>query len=991
MTSLLPLILAVGYTCLLFFIANRVEQERLRAGSGQFRRPAYALALAVYFTSWTFFGSVGTATAVGVNYLPIYIGPLIIYTFATRFLYRLIEAVQQEGATSVSDFIGTRFGRSRSVAALVTIIALFGTIPYLALQLRSVGLSFAEIAGVPTARLPMILTSVLLALFAMLFGTRRYDVAARNDGLLYAVATESIVKLIAFLIAGGAALWILYTTPTPQLALGAARFRDIFQTHAIGSDFFVTIMISMAAIICLPRQFYVGVTEAQSPEDAYTARGPFAAYLLAMTLILLPIVFAGLTLLPAQARPDLYILTLPLQSHYYVVGLIVFLGGFSAATAMVLVETVALSTMVSNDLIAPFILRGGRLSSEAGIGRTLLWVRRVVIAAMMSVALAYALLIPNSARLGSIGLIAFAAIAQFAPALILAVRGAGQDPAAARAGMSAGFLIWLYTLFLPTLVEPATLLPLRGTWIDPNALFGLYGMPALTHGVLWSLGANLILHGLVAARHVKLPELNFGSGLIRARPKAVKDLAGLAQLVEKFIGPEPVTHSFGPKSERDRTFTGAEARTAERLIASVVGAPSARAIMAAALSGASLSVGAVTRLLDESAHSLQFSKGLLAATLENIDPGVSVIDQHQNLVAWNGRYLELFNYPAGMVRVGLPIGNLIRYNMERLGVSSAQIEEQVARRIAYMRGGNPHSFQRELPDGRVLKTVGGPMPDGGYVMCYTDVSSEANALKALEHARAELETRVKDRTNQLEIANHALASATQEKSRFLAAASHDLLQPIHAARLFVSGLAREVPDHAIPLLDNIGRSISAADTLLRTLLDISKLDAGGITPDITNVDVNDLLHELAAAFALQAADKGLTLKVIGPRVALKTDRVLLTSILQNLVSNALRYTKSGGALIATRRSTDHILIDVYDTGVGIDEGHLKLIFREFERLGTVSETGLGLGLAIVERIARVLDVQIEVRSVVGRGSRFRILFPCASVSCGQSLAPTPAP
>jgi len=991
MNNLLPLLVAVAYICALFLIANQVENGRLRAGPRPLRRSAYALALAVYCTSWTFFGSVGTAVADGANYLPIYLGPLIVYLFAPRFLYRLIEAIQLDGATSISDFISSRFGKSRGVAAWVTIIALFGTVPYLALQLRSVGLSYAEIAGVHTAQLPMILTSVLLALFAMLFGTRRFDVAARNDGLLYAVATESVVKLVAFMIAGGASLWILHGVSSTQLDAGIKRFSGIFTTQAVGSDFFVTILISMAAIVCLPRQFYIGVMEAQHPEDAYGARRSFSAYLIAMTVILLPIALGGMTLLPAQSRPDLYVLTLPLHAHYYGIGLIVFLGGFSAATAMVLVETVALSTMVSNDLIAPFILRGKRLSSEAGIGRTLLLVRRAVIAAMMSVALAYALLIPNTARLASIGLIAFAAMAQFAPALILAVRGPGQDPTAAKISMGAGFLLWLYTLLMPTLVDPALLLPLRGTVIDPNGLLGLRGLQPLTHGVLWSLGANISLYALVAARRIRVPNFNFGATMIRARPASVKDLAGLTDLVEKFVGSEPVVQLFGHPNDRARPFTGSEARSAERLIASVIGAPSARAIMAAALSGASLSVGAVTRLLDESAHSLQFSKGLLAATLENIDPGVSVIDRNQNLVAWNTRYVELFNYPEGMVQVGQPIAQLIRFNLARMGVDSARIEEQVARRLSYMRGGNPHSFQRALPLGRVLKTVGGPMPDGGYVMCYTDISTEAAALEALEAARNELEARVRERTEQLEIANHALANATQEKSRFLAAASHDLLQPIHAARLFASGLEREVPEHARGMLDNVSRAIAAADSLLRTLLDISKLDAGGITPVLTHFIASDLLTDICAGFVLQAEQRQLSLKVVGGGFRLETDQMLLTSILQNLISNALRYTPKGGVLVAARIHAGQALIEVYDTGVGIDDDHLKLIFQEFERLGTVGEAGIGLGLAIVQRVARLLGVAIEVRSKLGRGSRFRVVFPPEMVSRDPALSQAPVP
>lgn len=272
---------------------------------------------------------------------------------------------------------------------------------------------------------------------------------------------------------------------------------------------------------------------------------------------------------------------------------------------------------------------------------------------------------------------------------------------------------------------------------------------------------------------------------------------------------------------------------AERMIAGVVGAPSARSLVASALSGATFTASDVALMLDESSGSLQFSKDLLAALLEHIDPGVSVVDSDLNLVAWNSRYLDLFDYPPGMVRVGAPVAELIRHNALRGECGPGEVDDHVQRRLDHMLRGNRHSFERVRPDGRVIKTVGGPMPRGGYVMCFTDITAEAEARTALEKSRAELEIRVEQRTAELSQANVALAQATREKTRFLAAASHDLLQPLHAARLFAAALDREVSGSSRVLVDRIDQSIDAAEQLLRTLLDISKLDAGGFVPTIT--------------------------------------------------------------------------------------------------------------------------------------------------------------
>lgn len=978
MQAVLPLAVALIYAMVLFAFASWAEGSKNISLKRWLRPPAYALALAVYCTSWTYYGAVGSAVSDGWSYLPIYLGPILVFLFAHKFLRRLIDSVKADGANSISEFIGGRFGNSQAVAALVTSLALLGSIPYIALQLRSLGTTYALVSGSESKPMATALAAAGLALFAMIYGTRRYEAASRNDSILFAVGIESLVKLGGLILAGAAALVMLSAVPEQALTQGLHKLSMNFAPSRIGMDFFIIAFLSMTAIVCLPRQFYVMAIEAESSRDIAQARWPFIGYMLATLLLVLPISAAGLALLPDIVRPDLYVLQLPLSQGMSGLALIVFLGGFSAATAMVLVETIALSTMVSNDLIVPFLLRSRRWGGGADIGSVILLIRRLIIALIMAGAVGWALGIRDNERLASIGLVAFAAMSQFAPALILSVMGGNRDALAAKAGLGLGLALWLYTLALPEVASSAFLSSLAGSLIDPNALLGIDGLSPISHGTLWSLGGNLAAYALMSMRRIQptsLPNFLYKSHSSVGTVSTVRDLKNL---VARFVGQEVTEDAFSA-SDENKIVDRVERRRAERIIATVVGMPSARALLGSALYGSNLTHKEVARILDDTGQSLRFSKGLLAATLENIDPGVSVVDRELNLVAWNRRYLELFDYPTGMVRVGAPIADLIRYNAERGECGPGEVEEHVEKRLDHMRRGRQHSFKRQRADGRILKTVGGPMPSGGYVMCYTDVTAEEEAMRALDRARSELEVRVEERTGALRAANHALARADAEKTRFLAAASHDLLQPLHAARLFSAALGRELSDRPLQTLHRLDRSIQSAEELLRALLDISKLDAGGVKPDIEPVRLRPLLTGLVETMMPLAREKGLDIRLGPGDAVVESDPGLLRSIIQNYLSNAIRYTDKGGILVGVRHRGSSARIDVIDTGPGIPKDKQELIFREFERLKNAGEGGIGLGLAIVERTARLLGARVSLRSYEGKGSRFSLSITRSSM------------
>ena len=979
MSGTVIFIVAALYAMALFALAFWAKSPRMQNNgaprySNRLRFIAYNLALAVFCTSWTFYGAVGTAVAEGWNYLPIYLGPILLFGFATPFLERLIEAVKFENATSISHFIGSRFSNSRGIAALVTILALLGIVPYLALQLRSVGTSYARLSGAEDIVGPMAITAVTLTLFATVFGTRTYDSASRNDGVLFAISVESIVKLAAFISIGVFAIFVFLKAPAASQNFALGQMLNNFSPANLSIDFFVFGALAAVAIICLPRQFYIGIIQSNASSDISNARTGFITYLLLTTLIVLPIALASFAIMPGGKSADMLVIDMPLHQGFNSLALFVFVGGFSAATGMVMVETIALSTMVSNDLIAPILLQNPRWSKNANFGETMLLIRRLTIFALMAIAFIYASLIPDSSSLATIGLIGFAAVAQFAPVLIMAVYSPNRDPIAAKSALVTGLVVWAYTLLLPTILPQVILHPLEGTLFNPYGLFGFNGLSPITHGTLWSIGANLFVHFLTSARKLQVPRIliEFGS---KVRVGKVTTKNDLLELVRRFVGEEQTNEHFASIKDIHAPIDRATAREAERLIASVIGAPSARALMSSALSGSSLTISDVAQMLDYSGQSLRFSKDILAATLEHIDPGVSVIDRHQRLVAWNSRYLDLFNYPPGMVRVGAPVADLIRYNAMHGECGPGEVENHVERRLNHMRRRQRHSFERVREDGRVFKTVGGPMPGGGYVSCFTDITAEARARQALEKARGELERRVDARTKELKVANKALSQAASDKTRFLAAASHDLLQPLHAARLFTSALDRKIEAQNKQLLHNIDQSIEGAEKLLRRLLDISKLDAGGIVPQPRDMSVKEKCQEIINLLTPVALEKGLKLKFVAGDLWVNTDPTLFRSIVQNLVSNAIKYTSNGGVLLGVRKRGKTVSIEVYDTGEGIPQSYQEKIFREFERLPREVEPGMGLGLSIVERTARLIGGKIDLKSIEDQGSRFSLSLP----------------
>jgi Na+/proline symporter/signal transduction histidine kinase len=1078
MAAWLVILVALTYAAILFAIAWGVDRRVTRDKGARGGVWMYGLSLGVYCTSWTLFGAVGTASTEGWTYLPIYLGPILAHLFLPRLLSRMIAVAKQENITSVADFLAARYGKSRSVAAFVTMGATIAVLPYLALQLKSVGLSYTALTGMTTGQdygffstlsahdVSALVTAILMAAFAILFGTRHADVTQQNRGLVTAVAFESVIKIIALLVIAIFAVDLLSTPSAapPATPATSASITNPFLVAPEGGGFLLLTGVSLLAALCLPRQFHVGVVEARGAHWAKPGGQIFAVYLMLVAVCVIPITLAGLRF-AVPGSPDLFVMTLPLSHHRPDLALLAFIGGVSASAGMIVVASIALSTMITNDLLGPLLMPRHAAAPNEQISGTLKAMRRLVVIGLLLAAFAIYRLLADRTGLADIGRIAFAATAQIGPLLLAGLYWRNAHRRGAVAGLSVGMVVWAYTLAMPMLLgaEAMARLPSwmigEGSWLNPLGLLGGQWQDSYSHGVVWSLALNTATLVWLSrtSRHRQIDrtqsarflfvrhdselrqieplsalglgnsELHFDFSASAAEPKQIKvplaqhderpvraTLGELVSLAGRFVGENEARIAFHKLRDigefkpldLDAPADALSARLCERLLAGAIGAGSARMIVGNALSDAHFTLEDVAKLLDGANQQLQFSRELLQAALENMQQGVSVVDRRLRIVAWNTPYLRLFDYPAGLVRVGRPIADVIRFNADRGWCGAGDPNEHVRRRLAFLEAGEPHRFERRRPNGMVIRSHGQPIPGGGYVMSFTDITEEKLREEALTDEAARLEHRVRERTGQLEQANAALEAARANaeqanlgKTRFLAAASHDLLQPLNAARLFLSAAREDVSrqtaqanlqqdvraafasDTQGQMLVQVDRAIQSADQLIRTLLDISKLDNGGIKAEFSVVPLDPLFVELCEELRPQATLKGLKLRYTPTQLSVRTDRVLLRSVLQNYLSNAVRYTQRGGVLIGARTRQGLARIEVWDTGAGIADSDLDVIFEEFRRLKgaeAASDRGVGLGLAIVRRIAPLIEGQLAVRSRLDKGSVFSITQPLAA-------------
>ncbi len=643
-----PLVLAASfaYLLLLFGVATFAD-GRARGGRSVIGNAwVYTLSMGVYCTAWTYFGSVGRAASSGLWFLPIYLGPTLAMLLAWPVLRKMIRIARQYRITSIADFIASRYGKSRALAALVTAIALVGILPYVALQLKAIASGYALLttagtgavhASGPWWRDSTLYFALALAGFTIAFGTRHLDTSERHEGMVAAIALESVVKLLAFIAVGVFVCWGLFESPGEIFARAAARtdLKPLLglggESRFAGGQWFALTLLAMLSVLFLPRQFQVMVVENVDERHVKRASWAFPLYLLLINLFVLPIALGGLLHFGSGgADPETFVLSLPLALDQPVLALAAFIGGLSAATGMIIVEAIAVSTMVSNDLVMPLLLRLRGRDDARDLSRTPLAVRRFVIVLLLLLGYLYFRIAGEAYALVSIGLISFAAVAQFAPALLGGMFWKGGTRAGALAGLGAGFALWTYTLMLPSIAKSgwlSTQFMTEGlfgiTLLRPEQLLGLSGLDSLTHALLWSLLANTGLYVSVSlartpsAREagqallfvdvLHRPAGSGGSAPVFWRGRASR--AALQQVAGRFLGAPAAHRMFADYAERsgagrvERIVADAQlVQYVETQLAGAIGSASARAVVASVVEEEPLAPDDVLRLLDEASQ-----------------------------------------------------------------------------------------------------------------------------------------------------------------------------------------------------------------------------------------------------------------------------------------------------------------------------------------------------------------------------------------------------
>ncbi len=644
---------SLGYVSLLFAIAY-IGDRRASQGRTLIANPTvYALSIAVYCTAWTFYGSVGRAVEMGVGFLPIYIGPTLMFALGWVVLRKMIRIGKQHRVTSIADLISSRYGKSHVLGGLVTVIAAIGIMPYISLQLKAVTTGYDVLVLYPNlapeaaARTPWfadtaLWVAVLMAAFSILFGTRHIDATEHHQGMVAAIAFESVVKLIAFVSVGVFVTFGMFNGFGDLFSQAVERpeLARLFTLDPAVSDWVPLTVLAMLTIICLPRQFQVTVVENTDERHLNKAIWLFPLYLLIINVFVLPIALAGLLVFPGGGvNADTFVLALPMTQHQEALAILAYIGGLSAATGMVIVETVALSTMICNDLVMPLLLKFAwlHIADSRDLSGLLLGIRRGAIVFIMLIGYLYLSLIGESYALASIGLVSFAAAAQFAPALLGGLYWKTASRRGAIAGITVGFILWTYTLLLPSFARsgwmPESFIehgPFGIELLKPYALFGLSHLSTIAHSLYWSLLANVFVFVAVSLldRQSAIERIQSTLFVEVFRQSSARGPAGFLQgtvhvadlrsMTERFLGYERTEDLFNEYSRR-RGVVGLDpgmradgdlVQFVERRLSGAIGAASARVMVASTFKGQGFGVEEIMQILDETSQVLEYSRQL---------------------------------------------------------------------------------------------------------------------------------------------------------------------------------------------------------------------------------------------------------------------------------------------------------------------------------------------------------------------------------------------
>ncbi|NTW65088.1 MAG: PAS domain S-box protein [Nitrospirae bacterium] len=972
----LLLSIIISYLLLLFFVAYLAERKEQQGRSWVSNPYIYSLSLAVYCTSWTFYGSVGRAANSGLSFLTIYIGPTIMASLWWLVLRKIVVISRENRITTISDFIATRYGKSLGLSALVTIVAVVGITPYLGLQLKAIMSTFSLLAGrAEGSGIAGWTISLLLGVFAVIFGARRLDASERHGGLVFAVAFESAFKLIAFLLVG------IFVTYGAFDGFGdiMARMKDgpYAALMTVGKqspetyfEWISLTFLSMMAILFLPRQFHVAVVENHSADHIKKAIWLFPLYLFLINIFVLPIAYGGLLLGGDQQKADYFVLSIPLMQGNPLLVAIVFLGGFSAATAMVIVESVALSTMVMNSLVMPAYLG----SAFKGLHTVLLNIKRFVILGLVFLGYIFAVTIGEFYSLVDIGLKSFEAVTIFAPAVLLGISWKGGNRKGAIAGILAGFVVWIYTLLIPAMaragvIERGGLLEAvyNSTLLNPTALFGLQGMDRWTHSLFWGMLMNLLCFVTVSlftrqsdeeTRQAIIFVDSFSPRHFSSTHRPV-NITAIEDILGQYIGPaeaQEVVNGFLRRNSLTRESVSGDwlaklREEAERVLAGALG-PSVSTLVFRELGGStpddahhiSTSIQQISRSLRLSRQELAEANRQLAmlkefseSIIESLPLGVATLDESHRVTYWNAS-MEMISGVEKSDALGRDAGKLLTCLEPHLFTAVIQEGEITCRRSF-----EPHIVLK----GYVNRLTGAQK---GFVIVLEDITEkkkiEEELFRATKHASV---------------------------GRLAAGVSHEIGNPLASISSLVQELLSEDGSTFLKgSLNTIHQHVNRIARIVRNLGDFARLYPRQRVP----TDLKDILQNTIDLVRFDKNFKKIEVRTdVRNTHPIKLDPDQMQQVFLNLLLNARDAMPDGGKLdITVTQSDGHVEMVFADTGGGIDTEVKEKVFDPF--FTTKGPTrGTGLGLSICYSIVKDHGGTIEIESEKNRGTKFIIKIP----------------
>ena len=1065
-------VVSIAYLSLLFGVAYYADKQRDKGKSLVANPYIYSLSLAVYCTAWTFYGSVGKAAESGLGFMPVYLGPALIALTWWVLLRKIVHTAKQNNLNSIADFVSSRFGKSSALGAIVTVGVLIGIMPYTALQLKAISSTFEIIESYPQVSqvstglglgLPLdtaLIVALFMSVFGIMFGARHLAPSERHEGMVAAVAFESIIKLLAFLIVGYFVTFVTYGgfadiftrfQQVPEyrdmLVLGRASATSL-------SSWFSTTVYSMMAVMLVPRQFHVAVVENVEENHIKKAMWLFPLYLFLINIFVLPIAFAGvLTFGKSPLNADFFVITLPMRYDQPILALFAFIGGLSAATAMLVVESVAISTMFLNNLVTPVVVK---LGVSGDVSRWLIIGKRVGIFLVIMLGYLCFRLVGESSTLVNMGLISFAAAFQFAPAVIGGLYIRWVNRKGAIAGLLLGFGVWLYTLIIPFLIDAGWFSgeilydgPFGISALRPTQMLGLQGTDIWTHSLFWSVVFNL--GGLLAVSLVTKPSEEEDQQADRfvncfsypgASPvvqgalpeRLLEDVEGLmakligankaAELIAEYLTDRGIDRS----SDIPWTLQSDLMDFVERVLAGSVGPASAKILVVSylkqqepelekiidAFGQVSLSLeqsredlGRRIRelsILHEASSKLSSSLSLsnvLQAVLSllskefNFDGIKIILAQEEKLLVFEGRSESETAAPAGNIIDLQPNSALTRSFLENRTITS-QDEEKLDVDYPFE---NTRSFicvPIAVGD-RVLGLLFAYSFQGliyfsdEFVKLMQALASQigisvknAQLYEELRQLSEDLDNKVRERTQELEIAYGQLKEVDRLKSDFLSLVAHELRTPLTSICSFSEILLsyRDIDSSQMSrFLRIINEEGERLTRLVNQVLDLSRIESGKMDWHFDRQAIGEVISSAFEIAEPLAARGGITLGVEVedglPPVWADRDRIM--QVLTNLLSNAVKMSPAGEVVrVSARRDGGMILVQVRDSGPGLDSNSKNIIFEKFGRIDnypTGKSEGAGLGLFISKQIVEHHGGRIWVDSMPGKGATFNFTMP----------------